>query len=892
MNIKESLEHIQKNYLNEKQKDFKNNKLNEFMVNELPEIMYNELNLDRDRYLVTGSCGKGNWATIPWIAIFDKTITTSATGGYYIVILFDAEMNGWYLSLNQGYTWYQENFKNKEAKKMINYMSQKLREQLNLDDSNIDLKTDTFLAKGYELGNIYSIYYQEESEDKIKEDIWNMLDLLYKTKIIIGDNWREYNINNLIVKNNTILEELRDYFNENKDVLLQSEERKNYQELSQEFQEEYPIEKFSELNLEEYVIGNNNKNTLSYKIEFGKYKHCGPGIGGGTAFKYGIFYSKDRDEYRSSENGSERNPEKQWEKIRKDLVSVINSVKNAQTVDDIKDDFKSLKSMSMFVIKLACLYVPDKILFVAGRKHLMSILEILKISYNEKYSSLQLAYLINKCIRENIPDMKNIDAWLMGNIVWNFYISKLKEKQDEISENKIWIYSPGEGARYWKECYKKGIMVLGWSQLGDLRNYNSKREIREALSVNKKDSMQNSVLANWEFANVVSIGDIIYAKKGMNTIIGKGIVESDYIYDENENEFKGYRKIKWINNEEKNIKEEFGIRLAQKTLTDITKYKDYVQKLNSLYCSDDIITINDNNYNKYDFLDEVLISEEKYDSIVNTLLRKKNIILQGPPGVGKTFCAKKIMYSLMNEKDDSKIKIVQFHQSYSYEDFIQGYRPNDEGKFELKNGIFYELVMDARKEYEKAKETNTEPKKYCMIIDEINRGNLSKVFGELMMLIESDKRDKKWSINLTYSDDEFYIPENLYIIGTMNTADRSLAMIDYALRRRFAFINLEPAFETEKLRSYLINKEKINANVVDSIMNNFVELNKFISSTLGDEFRIGHSYFIGQQLDSEDYENIYNDIIEFEIEPLLEEYYYSEDDENKVKECLEIINKL
>ena len=354
------------------------------------------------------------------------------------------------------------------------------------------------------------------------------------------------------------------------------------------------------------------------------------------------------------------------------------------------------------------------------------------------------------------------------------------------------MYAPGENASEWENCYNNGIMVLGWSELGDLRQYSSKAEIKEVLTNDRGGSNMNNALANWEFLNKMNIGDIVYAKRGTTTVIGKGIVESEYLYDENKNDYNSYRKIKWIENSEKEI--EKNTKLTIKTLTDITKYTEYVKYLESLY-TEQIIPSIVNEYDKYDFLEEVLISEEKYDTIVNTLLRKKNIILQGAPGVGKTFCAKKIMYSIMNEKADSRISVVQFHQSYSYEDFVQGYRPNEDGKFELRNGVFFDLVMEAIDEYKTAKANNVEPKKYAIIIDEINRGNLSKVFGELMMLIESDKRSEKWSINLTYSDDEFYIPDNLYIIGTMNTADRSLAMIDYALRRRFAFIELEPAFE-------------------------------------------------------------------------------------------------
>ena len=181
-----------------------------------------------------------------------------------------------------------------------------------------------------------------------------------------------------------------------------------------------------------------------------------------------------------------------------------------------------------------------------------------------------------------------------------------------------------------------------------------------------------------------------------------------------------------------------------------------------------------------------------------------------------------------------------------------------------------------------------------MIIDEINRGNLSKVFGELMMLIESDKRDSKWSMNLTYSDEDFYIPSNLYIIGTMNTADRSLATIDYALRRRFAFINLDTAFENDetcdKFKNYLVNQEKIDASFVERIITAYKKLNNYIAQTLSKDFMIGHSYFINQFNNDEDNEEVYKSIVDYEIIPLLEEYYY--DDKNKVEEAKRIIEKI
>lgn len=294
-------------------------------------------------------------------------------------------------------------------------------------------------------------------------------------------------------------------------------------------------------------------------------------------------------------------------------------------------------------------------------------------------------------------------------------------------------------------------------------------------------------------------------------------------------------------------------------------------------------------YNKNKMLEDTFLTEEQYENIINTLARKKNIVLQGVPGVGKTFYAKKIMYSLMNEKNDERIAMVQFHQSYSYEDFIQGYRPNKNGKFELKDGIFYKMVKKACKELENAKRNGTVPQKYCIIIDEINRGNLSRIFGELLMLIEPDKRSKEYGTYLTYNynDELFYVPENLYIIGTMNTADRSLTMVDRALRRRFAFIELEPAFENQKFKEYLLKKENLNEKIVNKIITKFIKLNKFIEDTLGNNFLIGHSYFIGQDLNNKNFEKVYKDIINYEIIPLLEEYYY--DDNNKIEQALEII---
>lgn len=269
-------------------------------------------------------------------------------------------------------------------------------------------------------------------------------------------------------------------------------------------------------------------------------------------------------------------------------------------------------------------------------------------------------------------------------------------------------------------------------------------------------------------------------------------------------------------------------------------------------------------YTKSDFLDEVYMTEKRYESLVAVLRNKKNIILQGAPGVGKTFAARRLAWSMMGEQDDSRIEFVQFHQNYSYEDFMMGYKPVEDG-FELKYGVFYRFCQKA---------ANQPDKEFFFIIDEINRGNMSKIFGELLMLIEKDYRGTK--ATLAYNGLSFSVPKNLYIIGMMNTADRSLAMIDYALRRRFSFFEMEPGFDSEGFIHY---QNGLNNETLNELISKVKDLNHEIAldKSLGKGFCIGHSYFCGRDICTDEW---MHSIVDYDILPMLSEYWF--DDPNKL----------
>lgn len=426
------------------------------------------------------------------------------------------------------------------------------------------------------------------------------------------------------------------------------------------------------------------------------------------------------------------------------------------------------------------------------------------------------------------------------------------------SAARVWLYAPGPNAVYWREFQALGIAAIGWDNVGDLSSYSDAESLKARMD-ELPDGPGSLVNANQclDFSHRINIGDVIFVKKGRREIIGLGVIKSAYRFESGRGEYKHVRDVEW---------QKVGSwptathrMLSMKTLTEITNDEALVDELSELIARSEptdtpAVSARLPVYTVEDFSAEAAIPQETIELWLTRLKRKQHLIFQGPPGTGKTYVAERLA-RLLTSGTHGLIETVQFHPSYGYEDFMHGIRPvvqDGQMTFERVPGRFLTFSRRAR---------GAQDASPCvLIIDEINRGNLSRVFGELMYLLEY--RDKM--IPLAGEESLFSIPPNVYLIGTMNTADRSIAVVDHALRRRFSFISLAPDYDV--LRSHL----ESNGLAADGLIKALATVNAAIDDK---NYEVGISFFLK---DGGALRSTLRDVWEGEIEPYLEEYFYDQ----------------
>lgn len=648
--------------------------------------------------------------------------------------------------------------------------------------------------------------------------------------------------------------------------------------LYHEFQEEFPLEKLSELTLERYT-NLNRSDSFCYWLE-SKTEYLGS-IWGGSAYKFGIFYRNsepgDNSKFLHDENYSwyaslASDRDAAFERIKVAIIKIATAARNGEyeQIDEVSEFGDVCKW------KIAFLYSDEKLIPIYKRDFLLTIAKAMghEFKKNVPLSAIQ-RFLISqqgdKDIFDYYAELLQIHA--KANTLVQKTLTDITKYPDFVKQlNKLAMgQASTEEPQYWWLTASPAIWSLTNMKVNEEQDYTLYNDNgnQRRIFQNFLDARLGDKVIGYE-ANprkqIVALAEISREQDGETILFRKTeslIHPIDLATFKTDPELAEMQFIKNPNGSFFRLtKDEYDY------LMELIRQTNPTQQLNKKSTS----------YTKDDFLTDVFMSVPDFTHLERLLRRKKNIILQGAPGVGKTYTAKRLAYAMMGEKDESRIESVQFHQNYSYEDLIMGYKPCEDS-FSLQHGIFYEFCHRA---------ANDPSRDYFFIIDEINRGNLSKIFGELLQLIEVDYREK--AIRLAYSKDElFAVPSNLYIIGMMNTADRSLAMIDYALRRRFSFFDMAPGFDSEGFAEY---SKSIPSPYFGKLVKAVKAVNDDIlkDDSLGKGFLIGHSYLVQPVHGDDRDENLFDydmteSIIEFDLIPLVSEYWF--DNENRLNAAID-----
>ena len=632
------------------------------------------------------------------------------------------------------------------------------------------------------------------------------------------------------------------------------------------FVAKFPIADLDSLTPESYCIGHGDKENFCWWIERGTN-----GMSSyfpGSSRSYGMFWEKDTNSYQmimalkrykdlhpDADNGTILH-----EVIAKPLKALVEAHGQQGTFDSINCVGKS------FLLKILILYYPDEFLQVNSTHWIDTIIDGYGLEKPESYVDR------NKVLRKFYEDKKKLVQG--GELTQQAFVGVIA-RQLGIVRPRFWHMQlhPGSDSQFSQEDVLKilkqyGVVGMGeaWeNDRGQPKQFAEDMHEGDVIGIREKGFValvrvtgpcrkndQKDEL-NWfdivRSIEILSTDATEYIEK-YKTETGKG--PHEHLFPSTTlSEIKSRCKNKFLS-------------FWYRSVMGLDPIDEDGQQHDDNSPNESQGTSSQQFYTKADFLNEVYVSAGTFDEMMSLLKKKNNLILTGAPGVGKTFAARRLAWAMMGERDDERVEFVQFHQSYAYEDFICGYKPSSDGGFELREGVFYTFCKKAE---------NDPDKDYFFIIDEINRGNISKIFGELLMLIEADKRgDQAYAVRLAYRPDEqFTVPKNLYIIGLMNTADRSLAMMDYALRRRFSFISMEPGFDSTGFAALVSGDDKMK-RLVEAVK----KLNEVIvaDASLGKGFVIGHSFFCGRLSPEE--------IVHYDIGPTLDEYWF--DNQSKADE--------